>query len=206
LIVLPLLWVHKSGSAASRGEPLVRLVVYFGAIGFAFLFLEIAFIQRLTLFLGHPLYAVAVVLASFLAFAGIGSGVSEHLGERWKRAVPATVAIAALIELTLLRLLLGLTLGMQPMIKVALSIALVAPLAFLMGMPFPIGLKRLSTSDAAAIPWAWGINGTASVLSSMCATLIAVHFGISAVVVSAALLYAIAGWSVRHAEAHGAAA
>jgi len=76
------------------------------------------------------------------------------------------------------------------------NIALVAPLAFLMGMPFPIGLKRLSTRDAVAIPWAWGINGTASVLSSMCATLIAVHFGISAVVVSAALLYAIAGWSV----------
>ena len=200
LILLPLLWGHRGDSAASRGEPLARLIVYFGAIGFAFLFLEIAFIQRLTLFLGHPLYAVAVVLASFLAFAGIGGGVSERLGERWKRAVPAIVAIAALIEIALLRALLGLTLGMHPMIKVALSIAMVAPLAFLMGMPFPIGLKRLSRSDAAAIPWAWGINGTASVLSSMCATLIAVHFGFSAVVASAALLYAIAGWSVRRAE------
>jgi spermine/spermidine synthase len=196
LILLPL-FRH---SAPSRAEPLIRLIVYFGAIGFAFLFLEIAFIQQLTLFLGHPLYAVAVVLASFLVFAGIGSGVSERLGERWKRAIPVTVAIAALVELISLRLLLGLTLGMQPMIKVALSIALVAPLALLMGMPFPIGLKRLSRTDATAIPWAWGINGTASVLSSMCATLIAVHFGFSAVVASAALLYAIAGWSVRRAE------
>lgn len=196
LILAPLLVFRRRNPDASPKETIASLIVYFGAIGLGFLFLEIAFIQRLTLFLGHPIYALAVVLASFLVFAGIGSGASERFGERWT-LVPMLVAVAALLELILLHRLLGSTLGLHPLIKVVLSIALVAPLAFLMGMPFPMGLKRLARTDASAIPWAWAINGSASVLSAMCATLIAVHFGFSAVVASAALLYAIAGWSIR---------
>jgi hypothetical protein len=81
--------------------------------------------------------------------------------------------------------------------KIAASVAVVAPLAFVMGMPFPLALRRLSGHDPAAIPWAWGINGTASVLSSMLATLIAVHFGFSLLVVSAALLYGVAALAAR---------
>ena len=173
--------------------------LYFGSIGLGFLFLEIAFIQQLTLFLGHPLYAVAVVLSSLLVFAGIGSGVVERLrrraGERALRFVPLVVGSVALIELPLVRLLLHTMLGLPPMAKVPIAIAVVAPLAFFMGMPFPSGLRRLAEEDPAAVPWAWGINGTASVLSSMLATLIAVHFGFSVVVAAAALLYALATWS-----------
>ena len=77
------------------------------------------------------------------------------------------------------------------LISVAISVVVVAPLALLMGMPFPSGLRRLH--DPAAIPWAWGINGTASVLSSMVATLVAVHFGFTTVVAAAALLAAVLG-------------
>jgi hypothetical protein len=173
-------------------EPTWRLVVYFGSIGLAFLFIEIAFMQRLTLFLGQPLYAIAVVLSSFLVFGGIGSGASARIDSRRARFVPFAVAAIALIALLLVRLLTGLALGLPDPAKIAISIALVAPLAFVMGMPFPLGLRRLAAVDAAAIPWAWGINGTASVLSSMIATLVAVHFGFSALVALAAALYAIA--------------
>ena len=81
------------------------------------------------------------------------------------------------------------------MAKVPIAVAMVAPLAFFMGMPFPSGLRRLAEEDPAAVPWAWGINGTACVLSSMFATLIAVYFGFSMVVAAAALLYALAAWS-----------
>jgi hypothetical protein len=184
-LLLPLLWLRRG--IATR---LLPLSGYFGSIGLGFLFLEIVFIQKLTLFLGHPLHAVAVVLASFLVFAGLGSGIVDRLRERTLAWVPLAVAAVALLELPLLRFL---PLGVSGVAKIAISIALIAPLAFLMGMPFPSGLKRLAETDAATIPWAWGINGTASVLASMLATLIAVHAGFTAVIVAAAALYVVAG-------------
>jgi hypothetical protein len=171
-------------------------VLYFGAIGLAFLFIEIAFMQRLTLFLGQPLYAIAVVLSSFLVFGGLGSGLSARINDKRARVVPFAVAAIALVALLVARVLPSVALGLPDVLKIAISVALVAPLAIVMGMPFPLGLRRLAMIDAAAIPWAWGINGTASVLSSMLATLVAVHFGFSALVAMAALLYAVAAAAV----------
>ena len=183
LILLPLMLLR--GRPSPRREPAWRLVTYFGAIGLAFLFIEIAFMQRLTLFLGQPLYAIAVVLASFLFFGGLGSGFSARITSR---RVPLLVAGIALVVLLAARFL---PIGLPSMAKIAISVALVAPLAFVMGMPFPIGLRHLDEAD---IPWAWGINGTASVLSSMLATLVAVHFGFSILVALAAALYALAAY------------
>jgi hypothetical protein len=90
------------------------------------------------------------------------------------------------------RLLLHATIGMSQPVKVLIALGVMAPLAILMGMPFPSAVSRLEPS---AVPWAWAINGTASVLSPMLATLIAVHFGFSAVIAAAALLYLVA-WRV----------
>jgi hypothetical protein len=187
LILLPLLLLRRG--ASREREPAWRLILYFGAIGLGFLFIEIAFMQRLTLFLGEPLYAIAVVLSSFLVFGGLGSGASARVNAR---RVPLLVAAMALVVLVLARFLPALALGLPELVKITISVALVAPLAFVMGMPFPLGLKRLGEAD---IPWAWGINGTASVLSSMLATLVAVHFGFSALVASAAALYALAAFA-----------
>jgi hypothetical protein len=149
-----------------------------------------AWIQHLTLFLGHPLYAVAVVLASVLVLAGAGSGKAR---QRWPLLA---IAILALIQLPIVRLLLHATIGMSQPVKVLIALAVMAPLSILMGMPFPSAVSRLEPS---AVPWAWAINGTASVLSPMLATLIAVHFGFSAVIASAALLYLVA-WRVTSAR------
>ncbi len=184
LILLPLLRFRRAPSA--------RLITYFGAIGLAFLFIEIAFMQRMTLFLGHPLYAIAVVLASFLVFGGLGSGYSARFAALRPRTVPLIVAATAVAALVVARLLTATALALPDPAKIAISVAVVAPLAFVMGMPFPLGLRRLAASDPAAIPWAWGINGTASVLSSMIATLIAVHLGFSALVGAGAVLYGVA--------------
>ena len=184
LILLPLLRFRRAPSA--------RLITYFGAIGLAFLFIEIAFMQRMTLFLGHPLYAIAVVLASFLVFGGLGSGYAARFAALRPRTVPLIVAATAVAALVVARLLTATALALPDPAKIAISVAVVAPLAFVMGMPFPLGLRRLAASDPAAIPWAWGINGTASVLSSMIATLIAVHLGFSALVGAGAVLYGVA--------------
>jgi spermidine synthase len=196
LILLPL-WMGlrgKNGEAAPRGNPAV--FAYFGLIGFAFIFVEIAFIQKLTLYLGHPLYAVAVVLCAFLLFAGLGSRSAPFLLAR----LPATrlpqsawpvVGIALLVTLYLLSTsqLMQHGLGLPDLVRVMLAVALISPLAFLMGMPFPLGMARLAANAPALLPWAWGINACATVVGAALATLIALHFGFSGVAALAVLLY-----------------
>ena len=81
--------------------------------------------------------------------------------------------------------------------KVAISIALIAPLAFFMGMPFPLGLRQLAQEAPSFIPWAWGINGFASVVSAVLATLLAIEFGFTAVLALALVVYALAALLVR---------
>jgi hypothetical protein len=204
VILLPLWTLRRGERAKVDGERPARLVVYFFALGLAFLFIEIAFIQRFTLFLSHPLYAVAVVLCAFLVFAGFGSGFADRLDHRWPRLVgsvtlssPIAVAVAGIVVtagvyLLLLPVLFEWALPLPQPAKVVISIVLIAPLAFCMGMPFPLGLKRVSDRAPRWVPWAWGINGCASVLSAILATLLAIHFGFTLVVALAMALYVIA--------------
>lgn len=202
LIGLPLAWVtwrgarqnHGIARAGSRG----RVLVYFLAIGFGFMFIEIAFIQKFVLFLSHPLYAIAVVLFAFLLFAGIGSRVSKRLAEGALAlrcpglAVALAIGLSAALCLGLLPWLFQHAMGLRDEARILISVALIAPLAFFMGMPFPLGLARVEATDARLIPWAWGINGCASVTGAVLATLLAIHIGFTAVVVAALVLYGIA--------------
>ena len=200
-----------SKTSTAPGQ-LWRVGLYFLALGLAFLFMEIAFIQKFILFLGHPLYAVAVVLTGFLLFAGIGSGVASRFSRRveaWAAArpgrprlsaIPVAVAGIAAISVLYVVILPGVFEALSHLAddaKVAVAFALIAPLAFLMGMPVPLGLTRVWAAAPALVPWAWGVNGCASVLSALLATLIAMNFGFSAVVVLGAVLYALAAAALR---------
>ena len=196
LVLLPLWLGTKDGCSAGRG----RIAVYFGAIGLAFLFVEIASIQRFTLFLAHPLYAIGVVLAGFLVFAGIGSGIAPTLERRLadQRIGALGCAIAAIVLLAILYILalpplFAALVALPELARIALSLALIAPLAFFMGMPFPLALARVRSDTPHLVPWAWAINGCASVLSAILSTLLAMTFGTRAVVFTAAGLYLIAG-------------
>ncbi len=189
LILLPLA-AMKRGWPAGTGT---RMGTYFFLLGIAFLFVEIAFIQKFILFLSHPLYSVAVVLASFLVFAGLGSAMSIRLPQR----APVSLAVAAITVLTLVYVLLlpfifQQFIGLADAAKIAVSVVLIAPLAFAMGMPFPLGLQRMSGVAPGFIPWAWGINGFASVLSAALATLLAIEFGFTVVLLLAIVCYAAA--------------
>jgi hypothetical protein len=200
LILLPLRWLRHAG-ARSAGHRPWRSAAYFAAIGFAFLFVEIAFIQRFTLFLGHPLFAVAVVLAAFLLFAGLGAGLSQRLDPaRRGRGGPLlmpVLAISALAGAYLLLLpgLFAALIAQATAVKIALAVALIAPLALAMGMPFPLAMRRLDALAPAWVPWAWAVNGAASVVAAVLAGLLAMHWGFSAVVLAALGLYAIAAVS-----------
>ena len=193
LILLPLSRMKRTWTDGAR------LGSYFLVLGLAFLFVEIAFIQKFTLFLSHPLYAVAVVLASFLVFAGAGSAFSVRMAERsvTHGFRPVSIAVAgiagiAAIYLFVLPPLFGRFIGVADGLRILLSIVLIAPLAFFMGMPFPLGLRRVAERTPDFVPWAWGINGFASVVSAVLATLLAVHFGFTVVIVLAILLYVAA--------------
>lgn len=196
LLILPpiVLRARANGSA----KPGYRVFFYFFAIGLAFLFLEIALIQKFILFLHHPVYTVATVLASFLVFAGLGSAWVNRHGDR-NRHGTAVVAVAGIVSLGTLYLLLldpflAQLMAQPAVVKTVVAAMAIAPLALLMGMPFPLALSELGANAPRTIPWAWAVNGCASVISPVLATLLAIEFGFKTVVLSALLLYAIAAW------------
>ena len=197
LTLLPL-WLflrRESGTRSKVGLP----AVYFTALGLAFMFMEIAFIQKFILFLSHPVYAVAVVLTAFLLFAGLGSRLAARFlaAERSRRAVgvaAAVIAGLALLYMLALPPAFRHLIGLADEIKVGLSVLLIAPLAFAMGMPFPLGLSCLAARTPALTPWAWALNGFASVVGAVLATLLAIHWGFTAVVLMAVGLYLTAAF------------
>jgi hypothetical protein len=187
---------------ASLRRPLLRggggrIGTYFLCLGLAFLLIEVGFLQRTTLVLGDPLCAAATVLGGFLFFAGLGSGVSRRLEQRWGSTVlpVVIVSVAGLTTLSLMILpaLVRASLGLPVSMRALLVVLLIAPLAFLMGMPFPLGLRRVAATVPEFAPWAWGVNGWASVLAAVLAVLLAVHFGFRAVLAAGCGLYLIAG-------------
>ncbi len=197
LVLAPIGLRHRREPALAAGFSRPRVLVYFLATGLAFLFMEIAYIQKFILFLSHPLYATAAVLSAFLIFAGLGSGFSERLakGGRARAAVAWSVAAIAVLGTAYL-LVLGPVfkplMVLPGALRVAIAVVLIAPLAFAMGMPFPLALGRLGESAPALIPWAWAVNGCASVLSAVLATLLAIHLGFTGVVMLAIGFYGIA--------------
>jgi hypothetical protein len=142
--------------------------------------------------------AIAAVLSSFLIFAGLGSYLAGHWSKdqsAHRLVIIATVTIGAL---GLLYTLVVPNIIFQPLIaasmpvKLVVSLMLIGLLAIPMGMPFPLGLARLSEFAKQQIPSAWAINGCASVISAVLATVIAIHFGFTVVVLIAVILYLLA--------------
>jgi SAM-dependent methyltransferase len=196
LILLPLFVISKE-KRSSNSVSNSRVILYFLSIGLAFLFVEIAFIQKFILFLHHPLYAVALVLTAFLVFAGLGSGFSWRLvgGGHYRRAI--TVSVIGIVVLGLLYMLFIGSLfaqfqSLSIAAKIPLTLTMIAPLAFFMGMPFPLALAKLGDIAPNLIPWAWGVNGCASVVSAVLATILAIAVGFNAVIVLALSLYGLA--------------
>ena len=196
LIIAPLTLLRTQAPGGERW----RTFAYFLALGLAFLFVEIAFIQSFTLFLGHPIYSVSVVLAAFLIFAGLGAAASGAVARMLARrsaieplaVIVAGIAVLAFGYVAALPLLFAALTPLAAVAKALAAVIVIAPLAFLMGMPFPIGLSRVAQSAPALTPWAWGVNGCASVLSPILATLLAIHWGFDVVIALAVALYALA--------------
>jgi hypothetical protein len=193
LIILPLLWPGRTIRPRVPTGQGLRTLLYFVLIGVGFLFIEIAWIQRLQLFLGLPVYATTAVLVTFLVFAGLGSLWSQNRSsERAHRVLLSAVfaiLLASLVYLLYMPTWLNAAAGLPLWTRGALVLVLLAPLAFAMGIPFPTGLRGLGHSSPQLIPWAWGINGCASVISAASAPLLAMEIGFNGLIAIAVIAY-----------------
>ncbi len=171
---------------ARRAPGLGWTVGYFGLLGLAFLLVEIPIFQRYILVLGRPTTALAVVLASVLVASGLGSLMSARLP--WLRTAIVLSVVAALQPL-LVAGVIELTLGASLWLRAALVAGSVLPVGFLMGTMFPKGIAYLQTSAPQLVPWAWGINGAASVVAAIAAALVALSLGFNAVMLGGAACY-----------------
>jgi hypothetical protein len=190
-LILPL-WLFSKNQERGTGNP--SRLLYFLAIGLGFIFVEIALIQRFVLFLGHPVYALTVVVFLMLLFSGLGSAAARRWltssGRVW---VPLlAIATGVSVYVWLLPLVIGRLVGLGFGLKLLLSGAMIAPLGFLMGMPFPTGLRALDDLGDRRVEWAWALNAAASVLGSVSAMVIAIHFGLNVTLACGAAAYALA--------------
>jgi hypothetical protein len=167
--------------------------MYFSLIGAGFMFVEIALIQRLSVFLGHPVYALGILLFTLILSTGCGSFVSEHLPltrSPWKYVFPLATALAiVMMRIFLVPVLSGMM--TSPMLgRIAVSIALIFPLGILLGFFFPTGMKLARSLAASQTPWYWALNGIFGVLCSALAVFTSIYSGISTNFVIAAICYA----------------
>jgi len=185
-LILPLALHRHRQSAPKSG---IVALLYFIAVGFGFILVEISLIQRFVLFLGHPTYALTVVVFLLLLSSGAGSVAARRRITGGGKILPLLGLISIFIvgNVLLLPWLLSAAVGLPFVIKLMISALVLAPLGFLMGMPFPTGLRLVKT-----VEWAWALNAAASVLGSVMAMIIAIHYGLTATLLCAAVAYLLA--------------
>jgi len=190
-LVLPLL-LHARSSI-----PQVPPLLYFVCLGLGYILVEITLIQRFVLFLGHPTYALTVVVFLMLLSSGAGSlFVRGKETLTMLRSGIVWIIFLTLLDILLLPRLLSSLVGLSFVAKLVVSALVIAPLAFLMGIPFPTGLRSLGSSsqqqEMGLTEWAWAMNAAASVLGSVAALVIAIHFGLSVTLLSGVVAYLLA--------------
>jgi hypothetical protein len=179
-----------------RAPGAFRYAFYFAAIAIGFMAVEIALLQKFGLFLGHPNYALSVVLAALLLFSGIGSLFSARLlaavGGQVRFLSYVLVVVVGIEHLLAFPWLPSLV-GLPLFARVALVFALVAPVGVCLGAFMPTGLERLKSAAPAFAPWAWGINGIFSVMAPLTAVGLSMSWGITVLLASSLPFYLAAG-------------
>jgi SAM-dependent methyltransferase len=167
----------------------VGSLVYFAALGFGFIAVELALLQHLTLLVGHPIYTLSVLLFTLLAFGGIGASLSSRWS-MWKAC--AAVALIGTIEALALPKLVPALLWLPLWGRIVVAIVLIAPLGLAMGMPFPRGLKQTGEGSLPAPPFYWGLNGIMSVIGSVTTVFVALIWGFQAAMLMGSACYVLA--------------
>jgi hypothetical protein len=181
-----------------------NFLLYFMGLGLGFIFIEIAVIQKLTLFLGQPVYSLTVTLFSLLVFTGVGSllfGGRMAPGDRRILVVPAGIALYIAIFTLASPFVVRTCIGLPLAVRILMTAIGLAPLGILLGVPFSYGLRVLERSFPHLTPWAWAINGCSSVVGSVATVVVSMNFGFAAVLWTATVVYAVAFYALLKAPA-----
>ncbi len=189
ILILPPLLL---GARLPREKSVLVFLLYFLFIGAGYILIEVALIQKFVLFLGHPTYALTVVIFSMLLSSGLGSYFSRVLiGRDDRRLMAALFSVAVLVAL--LAAVVTSTVeggvGLPRAVKILITVLLIFPAGFAMGMPFPTGLQRLEAWHSPATRWAWSLNAASSVLGSVSALVCAIYLGLVQTLLVGGALY-----------------
>jgi hypothetical protein len=191
LIFLPLRKLAREGL---RTPGSLRVFGYFAALGLGFMLVEIALMQKLVIYLGHPTYALSVVLVSLLASAGAGSFLAGRIVEvRRKHLMLILLGIVVVvgIDVAAINWLLPSLLGIPLWARVAVVVVLLVPTGLVLGMPFPSGMRLLEAQSPHLVPWGWAVNAFFSVFGSIFCIVLSMGIGFSNVFWAALGVYAL---------------
>jgi hypothetical protein len=180
------------GTRLPRHRGVRGFLLFFLFIGAGYILIEVALIQKFVLFLGHPTYALTVVIFSMLVSSGIGSFASRRLIAGDEGRLIKLLGVGALMAALLGGVtgpLLTALVGLPLPLKVLITVLLIAPLGFVLGMPFPTGLQRLEKWHAPSVRWAWSLNAAASVLGSVGALVCSIYLGLVQTLIVGGLFY-----------------
>jgi hypothetical protein len=198
-IVLPL---FRLGGVRGRIAGHGWLIPYFSMLGLGFILVELVFIQKYMIVVGGPARAMSVTLFTVLVFGGLGAYGSQRIDLRSRRAaVAAVLVVAGLIvaSLAFLRFGLGPVLGLGSAARVTVGVAILAPVSFALGMPFPLGVRLLERDAPDLVPWAWACNGFLTVIGSVLCLILSMAAGHTSALALGAICYLVAAWSIAAA-------
>jgi hypothetical protein len=191
-LILPLLLWRREGLKASGSG---WRVLYFACLGLGFMFIEIGLLRRFILFLGPPIYSLAVILCALLVSSGFGALYSARLPSesihRWLPKILLALVLLSIAYVFGLPWVLDPWMGLPVFYRCLLAGVLLVPLGLLMGMPLPIGM-RLFHDGNDLVPWSWGVNSATSVLGAILAVVVAMNTGFTVTLLVGTLLYLLA--------------
>lgn len=186
-----------------HGQETIRALLFFLFIGAGYVLIQVALIQKFILFLGHPTYALTVIIFSMLLSSGAGSYASKRLVQQEIGKLSQVLVLIAAGMVFLSFVISPITEGGVALpfaAKVLISVGLISPVGFAMGMPFPTGLSLLERTRPAAVRWAWAVNAAASVMGSAAAMFLAIYLGLHFTLMIGGLLYLLAWFSAMYSS------
>ncbi len=195
LVAAMILWpLWRFGVPDMREGTFTAAILYFSLIGFGFMMVQIPYMQRFSVYLGHPTYALAVILFSMILFTGIGSSISDYAPVEAHPSLLYGIALviaAAILVITLsTQSVINSTIQLPTLTRCMIVVAMIGPLSLLLGFCFPIGMRLVARVSESALPWMWGVSGAMGVLSSILAVALSMWVGIQMSLYLAVACYA----------------
>ena len=195
LVAAMILWpLSRLGVPDMRQGTFAAALLYFSLIGFGFMMIQIPYMQRFSVYLGHPTYAIAVILFSMILFTGIGSWISDYAPVEAHPSIiygiALVIAVATLAITLSVQLVIDRTIQFPTLVRCLIVVSMIGPLSLFLGFCFPIGMRLVGSLSESAMPWMWGVSGAMGVLSSILAVALSMWVGIQMSLYLAVACYA----------------